>query len=53
MNNLNSVSYKIYNLSGLKVTDGISEGENINVSSLGKGIYLLNVNNQVFKFIKQ
>lgn len=53
VNNLNSVSYKIYNLSGLKVTDGISEGENINVSSLGKGIYLLNVNNQVFKFIKQ
>lgn len=53
VNNQNSVSYKIYNLSGLKVTDGISEGENINVSSLGKGIYLLNVNNQVFKFIKQ
>ena len=53
VNNLNSVSYKIYNLSGLKVTDGISEGENINVSSLGKRIYLLNVNNQVFKFIKQ
>jgi len=53
VNNLNSVSYKIYNLSGLKVTDGISEGENINVFSLGKGIYLLNVNNQVFKFIKQ
>lgn len=53
VNNLNSVSYKIYNLSGLKVTDGISEGENINVSSLGKGIYLLNVNNQVFKFVKQ
>ena len=53
VNNLNSVSYKIYNLSGLKVTDGISEGENINVFSLGKGIYLLNINNQVFKFIKQ
>lgn len=53
LNNINSVSYKIYNLSGLKVTDGISEGENINVFSLGKGIYLLNVNNQVFKFIKQ
>lgn len=53
VNNLNSVSYKIYNLSGLKVTEGISEGENINVISLGKGIYLLNVNNQVFKFIKQ
>ena len=53
VNNLNSVSYKIYNLSGLLVNDGISEGENINVFSLGKGIYLLNVNNQVFKFIKQ
>ena len=53
MNNLNSVSYKIYNLSGLLVNDGISEGEIINVFSLGKGIYLLNVNNQVFKFIKQ
>lgn len=53
VNNLNSANYKIYNLSGLMVNEGISEGESINVFSLGKGIYLLNVNNQVFKFIKQ
>ncbi|MDD3322636.1 MAG: SusF/SusE family outer membrane protein [Paludibacter sp.] len=53
VNNLNSVSYKVYNLSGLMVNDGISVGENINVSSLVEGIYILNINNQVFKFIKQ
>lgn len=53
INNLHSFKYNVYNLSGIAILSGFSEDGNIDVASLQKGIYLLNVNNQSFKFIKQ
>ena len=43
--------YKIYDLDGRCLISG--EGKTINVSSLTKGTYLLQINNNTFKFIKQ
>lgn len=53
INNLHSFKYNVYNLSGIAILSGFSEDGNIDVASLQKGIYLLYVNNQSFKFIKQ
>lgn len=44
-------TYKIYDLDGRCLMSG--EGNTINVSSLTKGTYLLQINNNTFKFIKQ
>ncbi len=44
-------AYKVYDLDGRSLMSG--EGNTINVSSLTKGTYLLQINNNTFKFIKQ
>lgn len=44
-------TYKIYDLDGRCLMSG--DGNTINVSSLMKGTYLLQINNNTFKFIKQ
>lgn len=44
-------TYKIYDIDGSCLMSG--EGNTINVSSLMKGTYLLQINNNTFKFIKQ
>jgi len=44
----------IYSITGSKITSlYVSGDEQINVSNLSKGLYLMKVNNQVSKFIKQ
>ena len=43
--------YKIYDFNGRCLMSG--NGNTINVSSLTKGTYLLHINNNIFKFIKQ
>ena len=44
-------TYKIYDLDGRCLMSG--EGKAVSVSSLMKGTYLLQINNNTFKFIKQ
>lgn len=44
-------SYNVYDIEGRCLMNG--EGNNINVSPLTKGTYLLQINNKTFKFIKQ
>ncbi|MBR2168394.1 MAG: T9SS type A sorting domain-containing protein [Paludibacteraceae bacterium] len=46
-----SVSYKIFDLDGRLLLNG--EGNSIGVSSLKTGTYLLQINNNTLKFIKQ
>jgi len=52
INNTN-FNYSIYNLTGSNMMEGLSFNGKINVSSLNNGIYLLNIDNKAFKFIKQ
>lgn len=47
----NETNYKIYNIEGRCLMSG--EGNAINISSLTKGTYILLINNNTFKFIKQ
>jgi len=51
--NNSNFNYAIYNLTGSNLLKGLSFNGKINVSSLNNGIYLLNVDNKAFKFIKQ
>lgn len=44
-------TYKIYDFNGRCLMSG--EGNTINVSTLAKGTYLLQINNNTFKFFKQ
>lgn len=46
-----SVSFKIYDLDGRLLLNG--DGNSIDVSSLKTGTYLLQINNNTLKFIKQ
>lgn len=49
-----SISVKIYNLGGQMVLSGIYKSdENINVSKLEKGVYLVQANGVTIKFIKK
>ncbi len=52
---LNNTSVSIYRVNGVLVmqTKVPAGNSSINVSGLNLGLYLLKVNNQVFKFIKQ
>ncbi|WP_372775100.1 T9SS type A sorting domain-containing protein [Mangrovibacterium sp.] len=43
-------NFKIYNLNGLKIKEGI--GNEFDLANYPKGIYLLHVNNQVIKLVK-
>lgn len=45
--------YDIYNVTGMQILSGIVTSENINVSNLTKGIYLIKIGNNTVKFIKQ
>lgn len=45
--------YDIYNVTGVQTMTGIITSENINVSNLTKGIYLIKIGNNTVKFIKQ
>ncbi len=52
LNEKNS-SYKIFNSEGRMMMEGKTKGDNISVSHLSKGIYLLSINNnENYKFIK-
>lgn len=48
-----NLNYEIYNLTGVQTMTGIITSENINVSNLTKGIYLIKIGNNTVKFIKQ
>lgn len=48
-----NLKYEIYNLTGMQTMTGIITSENINVSNLTKGIYLIKIGNNTVKFIKQ
>jgi hypothetical protein len=46
------LSIRIYDLSGILCSDLRTEGDAVDISSLGKGCYILSVNNRRTKFIK-
>lgn len=48
-----NLKYEIYNLTGVQTMAGIATSDNINVSNLTKGIYLIKIGNSTVKFIKQ
>lgn len=50
--NLNGKSYKIYNNIGQLITTGIIENEQIKIEQLEIGIYLILINGNTFKLIK-
>lgn len=45
--------YTIYNLSGSKVSSGTLQQENLSIEALPEGIYFIEINNAVTKFVKQ
>lgn len=45
--------YDIYNVTGMHTLSGILNAEEINVSGLSKGIYLIKIENNTMKFIKR
>lgn len=45
--------YEIYNITGIQMMSGILTTDNINVSALSKGIYLIKIGNSTVKFIKK
>lgn len=45
--------YDIYNVTGMHILSGILNTDNINVSNLSKGIYLIKIGNSTVKFIKK
>lgn len=53
VNGISEFGFHIYALSGNLVLSGMSSTGTVNVASLGKGVYLLNINGKVFKFVKQ
>lgn len=53
LTNTKSVTYKIYNVVGTMVLNGVTNGEQISVSGLAKGIYLFEANGRVVRFIKR
>lgn len=48
-----NLKYEIFNLTGVQTMTGVIASENINVSNLTKGIYLIKIGNNTVKFIKQ
>lgn len=48
-----NLKYEIYNLTGVQTMAGIATSDNINVSNLTRGIYLIKIGNSTVKFIKQ
>lgn len=46
-------SYEVYSISGIPVCKGVSVGGKVNVNNLGSGLYILNIENRPFKFIKR
>lgn len=51
--NAQNTPYKIYNVVGTVVLNGITNGEPITLSGLIKGIYLFEANGKVVRFIKR
>ena len=45
--------YDIYNVTGMHVISGILNTEEVNVSALSKGLYLIKMENYTTKFIKK
>jgi hypothetical protein len=45
--------YTVYNLSGLAVARGITNGEAIATDNLASGVYILKTANRILKFVKQ
>ena len=50
--NIKNQKYDIYNITGMQILSGILNAEEINVSNLSKGIYLIKIGNSTVKFIK-
>lgn len=48
-----NLKYDIYNVTGMQILSGILNAEEINVSNLTRGIYLIKIGNNTVKFIKQ
>ena len=44
--------YKIYDINGKLIAEGIYEGEKINVKGFKKGEYILKISSQIFRFVK-
>lgn len=44
--------YEIYCISGIKISDGYTSDNYIDVTALKSGIYLVNAGNRIYKFIK-
>ena len=51
--NAQNTPYKIYNVVGTVVLNGITNGEPITLSGLIKGVYLFEANGKVVRFIKR
>ena len=51
--NIKNQKYDIYNITGMQILSGILNAEEINVSNLSKGIYLIKIGNSTVKFIKK
>lgn len=51
--NAGTFNFQVYNLAGATLLKGKCTNGVINVSNLNKGIYMLNVDNKAFKFIKE
>lgn len=48
-----NLKYEIFNLTGVQTMAGVATSDNINVSNLTRGIYLIKIGNSTVKFIKQ
>ena len=48
-----SQRYEIFNLTGVQTMSGIIMTDNINVSHLSRGIYLIKIGNRAVKFVKK
>lgn len=51
--NVENQKYDIYNITGMQILSGTLNAEEINVSNLSKGIYLIKIGNNTVKFIKK
>lgn len=46
-------SYEIYCISGVKITEGYTSDNHIDVTALKSGIYLVKAGNKIYKFLKE
>ncbi|HRO42102.1 MAG TPA: T9SS type A sorting domain-containing protein [Flavipsychrobacter sp.] len=54
LSNEASGMYEVYNLSGIKVSEGkVNEGEEVNVQNLSPGMYLLRMGGETVRFVKE